>query len=53
MGYKPEKKILTKDYLKIAQERLRTAEAALQIGSYRDSISRSYYAFFWTLLLQP
>ena len=46
MGYKPEnKKLLTKDYLKTAQERLRTAEAALQIGSYRDSISRSYYAF--------
>jgi len=29
-------------------ERLRTAEAALQIGSYRDSISRSYYAFLDT-----
>lgn len=46
MGYKPEsKKSLISNYLKIAHERLRTAEAALNIGSYRDSISRSYYAF--------
>jgi uncharacterized protein (UPF0332 family) len=46
MGYKPEnKKSLISNYLEIAQERLRTAKAALSIGSYRDSIPRSYYAF--------
>ncbi|MFH1963405.1 MAG: HEPN domain-containing protein [bacterium] len=46
MGYKPEnKKKLISKHLEIAQERLKTAEAALNIGSYRDSISRSYYAF--------
>lgn len=46
MGYKPEnKKNLVSRYLEVAHERLRTAEAALKIDSYRDSISRSYYAF--------
>jgi hypothetical protein len=46
MGYKQEnKKVLVSKYLEIAHERLRTAEAALKIESYRDSISRSYYAF--------
>ncbi len=46
MGYKPENRNeLIFKHLEIAQERLKTAEAALDISSYRDSISRSYYAF--------
>lgn len=33
-----------KEYMNSTKERLRPAEAAIQVGSYRDSVSRSYYA---------
>lgn len=33
------------DHLKIARERLESSEVLLDTGHYRDSISRSYYAF--------
>lgn len=34
------------DCLKLAEDRLDSAEILLKTGKYRDSISRSYYAFF-------
>jgi uncharacterized protein (UPF0332 family) len=45
MGYSPDKAILIKEYLKMAEERLESARALADIGNFSDSISRSYYAF--------
>lgn len=45
MGYTPQKDILIGEYLKMANERLESAEMLLKINNFADSISRSYYAF--------
>jgi len=36
---------LIKEYLRMAEERLESAQALLGIGNFSDSISRTYYAF--------
>ncbi len=40
-----EKKRFVQQYMDRARERLVVAEAAINVGGYRDSVSRSYYAF--------
>lgn len=45
MEYKPKKKQLITEYLKMANERIESATELLKINNLSDSISRSYYAF--------
>jgi uncharacterized protein (UPF0332 family) len=45
MEYHPVKKELIDQYIKMAKERLESAEALIRINNFADSISRSYYAF--------
>lgn len=45
MNYTPEnKKELIKRYFRIAKKRLRSANASIEVESFEDTISRSYYA---------
>ncbi len=44
-GNKENLEKLIKDYLNSAKERIGSAKQLLKIGNFRDSVSRSYYAF--------